>query len=294
MSHPSTLTPKCSNWLTENGSASTIHYSEEAKRRNEIMPPWTAWLWDKIAGNAIWAVMLLVLTAVYRWSKPWFLSKWERFRGWFRKRRGLPVAQWKPQQPLKFDNVSVWLLIFAIILLALWNKRIESMAEYAAPRQMTKQQISEFGEYLKSHSQPHEVKIKYFLGDREDSDYAGDWAEAMRSGNWFPNLIPVDPTAVTCKPWPSPINSLPFFCSSDARQFVNRMEGIAIEQVGPNPPQPQTIEEKLHPTGYVYTPICEAAIAAKIQVQCGYSLSDDPPDTVIIFVGLPSHSRKQP
>jgi hypothetical protein len=69
--------------------------------------------------------------------------------------------------------------------------------------------------------------------------------------------------------------------------MANNLQGVSIQQSGPNPPQPTTIEEKLHPTPYLNTTIFEALKSAGIKgIGGGYGFSNDPINTITVFVGL--------
>jgi hypothetical protein len=189
--------------------------------------------------------------------------------------------------------MGIWFLVLAIVVLTLWNQKLEhdvhrlqaEMIRYVLPRQLTKEQIDTFRNYLSSHSQPHEVRIKYISGDRESQGYAGDFASAFRAGNWLPNFMPLSPVAITCNE-NVPGSKPPFTCSSELQQVVNSLEEISIMRTGPNPPPPSTLEEKLHPTPSLDAVISEALRAAGLQgISSGYSNNADPPNTVTVFIG---------
>jgi hypothetical protein len=160
------------------------------------------------------------------------------------------------------------------------------MVRYVLPRALTRDQIEAFGRYLSSHSEPHEVRIKYILGDEEAAGYAEDFASAFRAGNWIPNTMPVNPAAVTCKPNPSGSDTS-FACSSELQQVMNKLQGVNIQQTGPNPPRPSTLEEKLHPTPFLNAIVAEALKSAGIKgIGNGYGYNDDPLNTITVFVGF--------
>ena len=185
--------------------------------------------------------------------------------------------------------LSVLLLIFGLWIFKM-NHQIRhlevEMIRYVLPRQLTKDQIEAFGQYLKSNSKPHEVKIKYIMGDAEAQGYAGDFASGFKAGNWVPNMMPINPAGITCHANPSGGMSA-FACSSELQQMINRLEGVAIEQSGPNPPPPSSLEEKLNPTPYLSQIVSQALTAAGIQgIGSGYGYSNDPPNTITVFVGF--------
>ena len=206
-----------------------------------------------------------------------------------KKRRGsldtpsLPTRQW-----------TTFALTALVILLFFWVWSLQQtvhrlqveMRRFVLPRELTNNQIKAFGQYLASHSQPHELKIKYILGDAESERYANDFAAAFREGNWVPTMFPIDPTVIDCRQ-SVPGNESSFSCNAQLRQMENRLQGVQLEQTGPNPPQPSTIEEKLHPQPYLNQTIVEAMNAAGIPPSGGsYSFNNDPLNTITLFVGL--------
>ncbi len=177
-------------------------------------------------------------------------------------------------------------LIFGLLLLvSLWNlslqQRVRSleveMIRYVLPRELTKDQIERFGSYLKANSQPHEARILYVIGDSESAAYAHDFYSAFRAGKWHSTMIPVDPVTITCKESPQR-STQPVVCSTPLQQMINRLEGVHIEQTGPNPPHQE----------YIRDTVSAALKAADIQGIGGgsYSNNNDPVNTITVFVGF--------
>jgi hypothetical protein len=161
------------------------------------------------------------------------------------------------------------------------------MIRYVLPRQLTKEQIETFGKYLSSHSQPNEVTIKYISGDGEAERYADDISSAFRAGNWLPKMSAISPATVSCHANLSGDIS----CTSELQQ-MRILEGVYIAQTGPNPPQPSTIEEKLHPRPLLSGILREAFKTAGIQgIITGYSFNSDPLNTVTAFVGFRTRDK---
>jgi len=188
---------------------------------------------------------------------------------------------------------SIPVLGIVVILLGAWNlslqRRVRNLevetVRYVMPRQLTKEQIIAFGKYLSSHAQPHEVRIKYILGDGEAKRYATDFASAFHSGNWLPNMMPIDPALVTCHISP-PRNVAPISCSTELEQMANSLEGASIRQTGPNLPPPSTLEEKINPPPELLQIVSEGLKAAGIpQIGGSYSNNSDPLNTITVFVG---------
>lgn len=255
------------------------------------------WLWDKIAGNLIWAVILFVVGAIYAAAR----LRWPRWKSSLAAllHRPSPVVDSGASISMPFYFLSIVLLGLAIILLALWlhqsqkeMKRLKvQMLRYVLPRALTKDQIQKFGEYLRTNSKPKEIRIRYALGNAEAQSYAEDFANAFRAGNWFPTYAPINPTVLNCQPI-APSNGTSFHCATELAQVVNNLEGVVIQQTGPNPPQPQTVEEKLNPHPYLSEILGKALAAAEIEgVSSGYSLTSDPPETVTVFVGSRRRDR---
>ncbi len=195
-----------------------------------------------------------------------------------------PDARWK---------ILVLLLLFMGIYLSLLQQRVRhlevEMVRYVLPRQLTNEQIGAFGKYLAANSQPHEVRIRYILGNGEAQRYAEDFASAFKAGNWLPNMMPVNPSAITCSISPQG-STAPISCSSELQQMINNMEGVTIQQTGPNPPQPSTIQERLHPPPYLNQVVSDALRSAGLRgIGSGYGYSNDPLNTITVFVG----SRKR-
>lgn len=279
---------------------------------------WLSWLWDKVAGNFLWSVILVLLGFLYSKTRNWLLRMWSRIWSWCvatvakLRRRPAPEVTTPATLPSKrWDAAGVWFLVFAIILLAIWNRKIEhemvslnqsmiamnqgrehdihdlrvEMTRYVLPRHLSQDQIQRFGKYLAANTQPHEVTIKYLMGDDEAESYASDLAAAFRAGNWFPNMIPLNPGSIKCQPSPQS-KPLPFWCITET--FPVSRAGASITQSGPNPPQPTTVEDKLHPKPYLSNVIAQALQAADITDADGGSYgfsSNDPVETITVFVG---------
>lgn len=160
------------------------------------------------------------------------------------------------------------------------------MMRYVLPRQLAKDQIEKFGQYLKEHSTPHEVKIVYIMGDSESERYASDFASAFRKGSWVPNMNPINPLAINCDLSP-PGTIVPVTCRSGLWEMVNTLQGITINQSGPNPPPPATIEEKAHPKPPLHQIVSEALMAGDIRgISAGYGFSNEPLNTITVRIGL--------
>jgi hypothetical protein len=250
---------------------------------------WLAWFWDKIAGNLLFWIMLLIGSFILNRIIPSLRRTWQRFR-----RKDVPATSVTTNKVPILETASIWFLVLAIVLLALWNRKLEhesrtlrvEMIRYVLPRQLTKEQTDAFGKYLSSHSQPNEVRIKYILGDAEAERYGEAFASAFRAGNWLPNMMPVNPMAITCHANPQG-SAEPFACTSELQQMVNHLEGVSIQQSGPNPPQPSTLEEKVHPPPYLNQIVSEALKAAGIQgIGGGYGNNNDPLNTITVYVGI--------
>jgi hypothetical protein len=111
---------------------------------------------------------------------------------------------------------------------------------------------------------------------------------AFLAGNWLPMQIPVIPSVVTCRLNSSVGTLFPLACSSDLEQMMNLGgRGLSIDQTGPSPPPPATLEEKLHPKPLVGDVVAKAFQAAGLPVWGGnQSLNDDPVNTLTVSVGL--------
>lgn len=177
-------------------------------------------------------------------------------------------------------------LTFGLLLLAcLWTlslqQRVRSleveMIRYVLPRELTKNQIEKFGSYLKANSHPQEVRILYIMGDSEISAYAHNFWSAFRAGKWHAAMIPVDPVTITCKESPQR-STQPVVCSTNLQQMINRLEGVYMEQTGPNPPHQE----------YIRDSVSAALNAAGIQGVgcCSYSNTNDPLNTITVYVGV--------
>jgi hypothetical protein len=64
------------------------------------------------------------------------------------------------------------------------------------------------------------------------------------------------------------------------------LESVSVQQTGPNPPQPTTLEEKTNRTPPIIDIVEEALRIAGIRVSSGYSFNNDPLNTLTVFVGL--------
>lgn len=150
------------------------------------------------------------------------------------------------------------------------------MIRYVLPRELTKDQIEKFGNYLKTNSQPHEVRILYIIGDSESASYAHNFWSAFKAGKWHVIMDPIDPVTITCKESPER-STQPVVCSTPLQRMINRLEGIHIQQSGPNPPHQE----------YIRDTVSEAFRAAEIQGIGGvsYGNSNDPVNTITVFVG---------
>ncbi len=205
------------------------------------------------------------------------------------------VIQQRVSQTTIASRVPLYALLVLSVLVGVWNVVLQrhvrhleiEMKRFVLPRQLTKEQINAFGKYLASHSEPHEVKLKYILGDGEAERYAEDFAAAFKVGNWLPTISPVNPAALTCRAVNPPVNDLPFMCSTELQQMANRLEGISVDQTGLNAPPPSTLEEKLHPPPYVYTIVLDAIRAANIQgIGGSYGYSNEPFNTLTLSIGF--------
>jgi hypothetical protein len=153
-------------------------------------------------------------------------------------------------------NIIIPILVIVVCSMAgaLWymNRELHrlqvQMVRYVLPRVMTKQQIADFGKYLKANSQPHEIGIKYLMGDVESQRFAYSMAEAFRAGNWYPNLLPLNPAFSMCGSVQKIGDQIG--CRSQSWELLNHAgNSVDVEEIGPSEPQPppSSIEEKVHP-----------------------------------------------
>jgi len=209
-------------------------------------------------------------------------------------------------EPVQVPKGNAWvipLISVIVLLLIIWNVRLQSrvnsfeqnmpqrlkrleteMFRYVLPRQLTPEQSKAFSEYLLSHSEPHEVTIRYVIGDTESASYAAQIGTALTAGNWYANMAPVSPASIVCHTNPVP----ELMCASDLDK-MRVFEGVDILQTGPlsEGKPPATLLEKIHPPPLVFSVLYDAVKAAGIQetITGGYSLNGDPPNTITIFVG---------
>jgi hypothetical protein len=253
------------------------------------------WILERVSGNALWdLIKFLLVTYVLVWLRSGILRCWNFGARQVQKWRHRPpthvyVAE-KPRL-LTLDSVGTLCLVVVLLLLGVWNRKIERdndllhsyMLRYVLPRHLSQQQINDFGAYLKSHTEPHEVTIYYINGDIESQEFAEDVANAFRAGEWLPNWKPLDPTAISCS---AAAPSTSAVCRMDLRSDI--LEGQQITQKGPLP-EPATIEEKLHPHP-LFATMADAVRAAHLnEFGSGNVNSSDPPGTVTVFIG---HRRR--
>ncbi len=250
------------------------------------------WLWDKVAGNLLWWIILILSAFAFKKIRPWLKRAWQWCVGLFKKGSASTLST-APVKTTTIDTVGVWFLVLAIFVLALWDRKLErdihrvqaEMIRYVLPRDLTKEQIKAFGDYLASHSKPHEVIIKYIPGDEEAMRYASDFSEAFRAGNWLPNMRPINPAAITCQPNPAGTMSS-ISCNSE----LQLMQGATLTSSGPSEPEnPATIEEKVHPPPTLGMILTEALKVGNIREPdyAGGGGRQNPPEgvTVILFIG---------
>lgn len=199
----------------------------------------------------------------------------------------IPKAGWQVFVPLS-----------AIVLMICWNlylqRRIRHLEvetiRYVLPRGLTQSQIAKFGKYLSEHSKPHEVKIRWIIGDSESQRYAGDLSSAFTSGNWVPAMLPIDPIAVACVQNDA-TKTLTISCTSGLAQIANQIEGLSVMQTGPNPP-PVKEGDVTRPAPLLITAVNEAFSAAGVSItNSGYSNNNDPVDTITVVVGFRARDK---
>jgi hypothetical protein len=152
---------------------------------------YAAWLWDEIGGHLIWAVFALVGGFVYTRSLPRLKSVWRWCIGFFRKQDVADTAATKVKKPM-LDGMGVWFLVLAIVMLAFWNRKLESqtrrlhveMVRYVLPRRLSDSQIGTIADVL-SHADAHPlVEIREFPNDGEAGGFAADIQTALQKGGW--------------------------------------------------------------------------------------------------------------
>jgi hypothetical protein len=84
--------------------------------------------WDKISGDLIWSVMVLVGSFVIATIRHRLERFWKWATGMFRKKvpadANAPVSA-PAVKVSKLDSIGIWFLVLAIVLLAVWNRKLE-------------------------------------------------------------------------------------------------------------------------------------------------------------------------
>jgi hypothetical protein len=252
-----------------------------------------SWLWHEVRGNFLWTVILSVSFWVFTKIRPRLKTSWQWTVGLFRK-KVVPTPAVIAEAPRR-DGIGVWFLVIAILLLALWNRSLErdnhilhvEMVRYVLPRELTKQQIEEVGKYLASHSQPHEVKIRFVMNDNEAKEYGNDFAAAFRAGNWLPIYDPVNPFSITCQTnATSDAGQVSAECTSKLLQQVSWEGDITVVETGPTLSPPSTLQEKLNPPPSLPQVVSDAFRASGVDVSSGGSiLKSDSSTTLTLSIG---------
>jgi hypothetical protein len=103
---------------------------------------------------------------------------------------------------LRRDTVAVWLLMAAIVVLAIWNRQLEStvlrlhnesgrdilrlhneMVRFVLPRSLSPEQQAAISDFL-SHTEPREILISVVPEDSEAGIYSSDIVKAIEKGGW--------------------------------------------------------------------------------------------------------------
>lgn len=227
----------------------------------------------------------------------------------WRKKKGENANNRDISGPLTHYKIISPILVIVVFLLIGWNislqidvknleksfvrparvKHLEAeMFRYVLPRELTGDQIKQFGDYLKAHSQPHELKITWVLGDGESERYAEDFESAFQAGGWVVISNQIDEADTTCRSTMSK-NMPPIECTNPLEPFINSREGIECNVAGPMLPDlADTVEEKIRAQTPLYRTINESFGAAHIPVSCGGGgRQNDPSDVLKIsmFIG---------
>jgi hypothetical protein len=291
-----------------------------------VVERWFLSHWDDLAVRVIVILVAGVILACVGAVRRFIFAVWKKIWGKVKETVLDPRVVPAGTVSVRLYLLSVLLLALAVFCVSFWSWKLErdtrrlkaEMIRYVLPRQLSKEQIETFGKYLSSHSQPHEVEIRYIVGDAEAQSYANDFSAAFKAGNWVPKMSPIDPAAITCKAIPQVSSHSPagaegdsalrwsianqvaqdqgtrvevdaahqFLCRSQLKQMKNITEGVQIEQTGPFRPPPKTLDEKLHQYEDVWQCMNGALKEAGIQkVSAGYMLNNDPLETTTVFIG---------
>jgi hypothetical protein len=159
------------------------------------------------------------------------------------------------------------------------------MVRYVLPRELTPDQIKQFGDYLRKNSESREITIAYILGDVESQRYAENIRDAFVAGNWLVDMKQISPAVVKCS---APANtSEAMVCKSDLDGLGDLLERVYVRQSGPTK-QPSSFEEKLHSPPLSWEIVKGAFEAAKVEGVRGWQdlgKSSDPLNTLYLYVG---------
>jgi hypothetical protein len=200
---------------------------------------------------------------------------------------------------------AVLLVVFctALVALTIWNVHLQNdlnytrrdvshlkaeMIRYVLPRQLTEQQIKDFGTYLAVHSsKPQQITVRWVSGEVESQRYANDFMSAFQAAGWIASASPIY-DEWTCQPAASK-NMPPIECTDPVQNFMGKREDIECSVVGPALPDlADTVEEKIRSKTPLSGIINDSFKAAHIPVSCGGSgRQNDPSDTlnITMFVG---------
>ena len=225
--------------------------------------------------------------------RPWLRRLWQLFSGFFRKDGTSGITVTVSKAPT-LDAIGTWLLVLAIVLLTLWNRKIEhethqlhvEMVRYVLPRHLDKEQIDIFSKYLAENSKPREIDIKYLSGDEESKEYASDFYSAFTKGGWLPSMSEVNLAIIVCDS--NPTGNPLVICKSNAESMADSLEKVSVDIKGPSTQSaPLTLEQKLHPPKSAMEILGRAFNAANIQ-NGGYGSSgndNDPAAKITLFIG---------
>lgn len=249
-------------------------------------------IFESVSGNAVWDLIKISLGSfiVIRIRKALvWLREWASRV--IHRRSAQPTVE-GGKRTFNWDALGTVFLVIALLLMGLWNEKLEyenhilhvQMTRYVLPRQLTKTQIEVFGKYLREHSQPQEVIIRYINGDSEVGGYAEAFAAAFRAGNWAATQLPFQSMVVKCPKIPPPDDNPQFLCFAESWAMANSFENVTFQKTGPNPPR-STIEEKLHPSDI--STVLDGALrnAGILDVSITYGNNSDPLNTVTVYVG---------
>ena len=191
---------------------------------------------------------------------------------------------------------SVWLTLLGlgVITLAGWNILLQTrvrhleveMIRYVFPRSLTQEQIEKFGEYIREHSKPHEVSIRYVMGDAESETYAQDFYAAFKAGKWDPKQMPINPAKIICREEKN--LTPPIMCNSELQEMINNLKGVRIDVRNPIQATALTPEEKANALPSLHEVLTKAFRIADIRGVGASNGSSEQltQDTIALIIGL--------